>query len=57
MIGFNDEGTDAGFVLDCRRRVHDYMLTADGPILVHCRYNACNWFRFCSTAKRLIMIG
>nr|XP_022332679.1 receptor-type tyrosine-protein phosphatase epsilon-like isoform X2 [Crassostrea virginica] len=37
MIGFNDEGTDAGFVLDCRRRVHDYMLTADGPILVHCR--------------------
>ncbi|XP_061181738.1 receptor-type tyrosine-protein phosphatase epsilon-like isoform X1 [Saccostrea echinata] len=37
MIGFNDEGTDAGFVLDCRRRVHDFMLTATGPVLVHCR--------------------
>ncbi|KAJ8305250.1 hypothetical protein KUTeg_015795, partial [Tegillarca granosa] len=37
MIGFNDEDTDPGFILDCIRRVNTYMLKSSGPILVHCR--------------------
>lgn len=37
MVGFNDEATDAGFLLDCIRRVNTYMLGMSGPILVHCR--------------------
>ncbi|XP_069126271.1 receptor-type tyrosine-protein phosphatase epsilon-like [Argopecten irradians] len=37
MVGFNDEATDPGFLLDCIRRVNTYMLGVTGPILVHCR--------------------
>ncbi|XP_033738828.1 receptor-type tyrosine-protein phosphatase mu-like [Pecten maximus] len=37
MVGFNDEATDPGFLLDCIRRVNTYTLGVTGPILVHCR--------------------
>ncbi|KAK3090093.1 hypothetical protein FSP39_009137 [Pinctada imbricata] len=37
MVGFNDEATDPGFLLDCVRRVQQHMLTVPGPILIHCR--------------------
>ena len=37
MVGFSDETTDPGFLLDVRRRVNKFMLTSSGPLLVHCR--------------------
>ncbi|KAK3577546.1 hypothetical protein CHS0354_026514 [Potamilus streckersoni] len=37
MVGFNDEFTDPGFLLDCRRRIVKFMSKVSGPMLVHCR--------------------
>lgn len=37
MVGFTDDNTDPGFLLEVRRRVNRVMLTVPGPMLVHCR--------------------
>ncbi|CAG2209683.1 LAR [Mytilus edulis] len=37
MVGFNDEATDPGFILDVCRRVNNHVKATAGPILVHCR--------------------
>ncbi|KAL5022618.1 hypothetical protein ScPMuIL_001773 [Solemya velum] len=37
MAGFSDENTDPGFMLECVRRIQNYMMTVPGPILIHCR--------------------
>jgi hypothetical protein len=38
MVGFNDEATDPGFILNVCRRVNNHVTATAGPILVHCRY-------------------